>query len=75
MIMKDQYPNDNFYELRYKCGNYETTVKFCSLIDAYELTNNLRDFLAGCAWHDDQISSILRLEEDEIEETEEEEDD
>lgn len=73
MIMNDQYPNDNYYELRYKCGNYESCVKFCSLIDAYELTNNLRDFLASCAWSDEQISSILRTEDD-TEDIKEEED-
>lgn len=69
----DGYPNDNFYELRYKCGNYETITKFNSMIDTYELTNNLRGFLASCTWDDDQIKSILRLDEDDVVEVEDDE--
>lgn len=61
----DEYPNDNFYELRYKCGNYETVTKFNSLIDAHELTRNLQGFLASCSWQEDQIKDILKLDEDE----------
>lgn len=73
MIMNDQYPNDNYYELKYKCGDYESCVKFCSLIDGEELIRNLRDFLASCAWLDEQINEILKLEDDYDREEEEDE--
>lgn len=69
----DGYPNDNYYELKYKCGNYETTTKFNSMIDAYELMRNLQGFLASCSWSDDQVRSILRIDEDEVIEEEEDE--
>lgn len=72
----DGYPNDNFYELRYKCGDYETTTKFNSMINAYDLTRNLQGFLASCSWSDDQVKEILRIDEDDVEfDKEEEEDD
>lgn len=64
MLMDDRYPNNDYYELKYKCGNYEIVAKFCSLIDGETLTRNLRDFLAGCAWSDEQLNTILRLEDD-----------
>lgn len=73
MLIDDRYPNNDYYELKYKCGNYESCVKFCSLIGGDQLVRNLRDFLAGCSWSDEQLNEILRLEDDLDTEEEDEE--
>ena len=73
-MINNQYPNDNYYELKYKCGNYETVTKFHSMIDAYELMKNLEYFLSSCSWDKYQIKDILRIDEDDVELDEEEED-
>lgn len=64
MIVDNQYPNDNYYELKYKSGDYEVVVKFNSLLAGDTLTENLRNFLASCSWQDDQIKNILRVDDE-----------
>lgn len=73
-MVGERFPDDNYYQLKYKCGDYTCEVKFLSLIDGDTLVHNLRDFLAGCSWSEDCIKGILRLEdEDDIEEDNNEE--
>lgn len=60
----DRFPNDNYYELKYKCGDYTCEVKFCSLIDGDTLQNKLRDFLRGCSWSEDCLDLIFTKDEE-----------
>ena len=75
MIVDNQYPNDNYYELKYKSGDYEVVVKFNSMLAGDTLTENLRDFLASCSWRDNQIKDILRVDDEGYYEHIEEEED
>ena len=73
VIGDDRFPNDNYYELRYKCGDYTCEVKFCSLISGDTLQNNLRDFLRGCSWSEDCLDLIFTKDEEEDIEDEQDE--
>lgn len=54
-----------YYEL--KCVHDKETVvhKFPSDLTAYQLALQLGDFLRGCSWTDNQVKSILKLDEEE----------
>ena len=54
--------DNNYYELRYKCGDYTCVVKFNSLLSGDELRDNLKDFLKGCSWSECCINKIFNEE-------------
>lgn len=66
-MVNEQFPDNDYYELRYKCDDYTCVIKFSSLIDGDELRNNLKDFLRGCSWSEDCVKSIFNESEEDYE--------
>lgn len=67
-MVDEKFPNNHYYELKYKCDDYTCEVKFNSLIGADELRNNLKDFLKGCSWSECCINIIFNEEDEEDDE-------
>jgi hypothetical protein len=53
-----------FYKLQYTNNNETLTYEFPADIGGYELVYNLRNFLCGCSWTEEQVKSMLKLEEE-----------
>jgi len=67
-MVNERFPDNNYYELKYKCDDYTCVVKFNSLLGAEELRNNLKDFLKGCSWSEYCVNDIFNEPDDDIEE-------
>ena len=67
-MVDEKFPNNHYYELKYKCDDYTCEVKFNSLIGTEELRNNLKDFLKGCSWSEYCVNDIFNEPDDDIEE-------
>ena len=52
------------YKLQYTNGDETLTYEFPADIGAWELVHNLRNFLCGCSWTDEQVKDMLKLEEE-----------
>lgn len=53
---------DNYYELKYKCGNTEVVHKICEDITSEEMYYFLREFLLGCSWQPETVDKIVGKE-------------
>ena len=56
---------DYKYKLQYTNGEEVITHEFPADIDGWHLAIMLRDFLCGCSWSDEQVKSIINLDEEE----------
>ena len=55
--------DDNFfYELRYFCDGAWVVHSFPGSVNAEQMTEHLRRFLAGVGWHENTIKNILTNE-------------
>lgn len=51
---------DNYYyELKYVDGDHEVIHRFPAEIDKTTLADNLKDFLKGCSWYEEQVNELI----------------
>lgn len=55
--------NDYYYELTYVYNDKKTTVRFNADVSGEKLIDNLKDFLKGCGWSEDNLKSMFNDEE------------
>lgn len=51
--------NDYYYELTYVYNDKKTTVRFNADVSGEKLIDNLKDFLKGCGWSEDNLKSMF----------------
>lgn len=48
-----------YYELKYVDGDHEVIHRFPAEIDKTTLADNLKDFLKGCSWYEEQVNELI----------------